>query len=221
VLGFKLVANFDRPYFSHSITEFWKRWHISLSSWFRDYLYIPLGGNKVPVPRWYFNLLLVFVVSGLWHGANWTFIIWGLLHGFYLVFAISTKQMRIGVVRFLGLGVTSKPYRMIQILVTFSLVTFAWIFFRANSLSDAFLIAGRVFNFKGPLYIGEVQQFAYCISGILFLLFVEAAQKISIQNYLPFKSKNWFTEQLAYAMLIMLILMAGVFDGSQFIYFQF
>ena len=94
VMGFKLMTNFNRPYFSRSISEFWKRWHISLSTWFRDYLYISLGGNRVSIPRWYLNLFLVFTISGLWHGANWTYIIWGSLNGFYLVFAIITEKWR-------------------------------------------------------------------------------------------------------------------------------
>ncbi|MGZ5286161.1 MAG: MBOAT family O-acyltransferase, partial [Flavisolibacter sp.] len=94
VMGFKLMKNFDRPYQARSISEFWKRWHISLSTWFRDYLYISLGGNRVSIPRWYFNLFFVFLVSGFWHGANWTFVIWGALHGFYLVFAIISEKAR-------------------------------------------------------------------------------------------------------------------------------
>src|SRR5450432_1057204 len=94
VMGFRLMVNFNKPYQSRDISEFWKRWHISLSSWFRDYLYISLGGNRVSVPRWYFNLFFVFLVSGFWHGANWTFIAWGALHGFYLVFAIFSHKAR-------------------------------------------------------------------------------------------------------------------------------
>ena len=92
VMGFELMDNFKRPYFSKSISEFWKRWHISLSSWFRDYLYIPLGGNKVMKWRWYYNLFITFLISGFWHGANWTFIAWGALHGTYLITAIILKN---------------------------------------------------------------------------------------------------------------------------------
>jgi len=84
-MGFKLMKNFDRPYFSKSVAEFWKRWHISLSSWFRDYLYISLGGSRVSRPRWYFNLFFTFLISGLWHGANWTYVVWGGLNGLYLI----------------------------------------------------------------------------------------------------------------------------------------
>lgn len=99
ILGFRLMENFDRPYHARSVSEFWKRWHISLSTWFRDYLYIPLGGKRVSVPRWYFNLFFVFLVSGLWHGADWTFIVWGALHGFYIIFALITKNLRFSLAR--------------------------------------------------------------------------------------------------------------------------
>jgi len=104
IMGFKLMTNFNRPYFSKSISEFWKRWHISLSTWFRDYLYIQLGGNKVVRSRWYFNLFITFVISGLWHGANWTYIIWESLHGAYLIFALVTKNWRNNLNQITGLA---------------------------------------------------------------------------------------------------------------------
>lgn len=221
VMGFKLMTNFNRPYFSRSISEFWKRWHISLSTWFMDYLYIPLGGNRVSVPRWYLNLLIVFLISGLWHGANWTFIIWGGVNGFYLVFALVTREWRKKLAHIFYLDKYPNLYKVLQILTTFLLACFAWIFFRANSSHDAFLIVRQIFAFKGPLYISELQQFAYCIAAIIFLIAVEISQEYFISSALPFKSNNWFKEQLAYATLIILILMVGVFDSSQFIYFQF
>lgn len=152
VMGFKLMTNFNRPYFSRNISEFWKRWHISLSTWFRDYLYISLGGNRVTIPRWYFNLIIVFVLSGFWHGANWTYIIWGALNGFYLVFAIVTFGLRKKITAFLGFDKLPKLNLFLQILITFLLSCFAWI---------------------------------------------------------------------SYSFLIILILLIGVFDGGQFIYFQF
>lgn len=221
VMGFKLMTNFNRPYFSRSISEFWKRWHISLSTWFKDYLYIPLGGNKVSIPRWYFNLFFVFVISGLWHGANWTFIIWGALNGFYLVFAIITEKWRKQFTRLIHLNRLPKLDRVLQTLITFLLACFAWIFFRANSSHDAFLIVRNIFTFDGQLYIGDKQQFTYCIIGILFLILIEIRQEFSIHTPLPFKTNFWFKEQLAYALLIIIMLLIGVFDSRQFIYFQF
>ncbi|HZK78006.1 MAG TPA: MBOAT family O-acyltransferase, partial [Gemmatimonadaceae bacterium] len=137
VMGFKLMRNFDRPYLSRSISEFWGRWHISLSSWFRDFLYIPLGGNRVSRPRWYYNLFITFLLSGLWHGANWTFVIWGALNGFYLIFSLITADLRAAVAKAVGLAQRPALHNVVRILITFGLTTFAWIFFRANSLSDA------------------------------------------------------------------------------------
>ncbi len=149
-MGFKLMTNFNRPYFSKSIAEFWKRWHISLSTWFKDYLYISLGGNKVSIPRWYFNLFFVFLVSGLWHGANWTFIIWGALNGFYLVAALITKPLTDKIGSATGFDKATKLNALFQILFTFALASFAWIFFRANTVSDAFSIVKKIATLKGP-----------------------------------------------------------------------
>lgn len=221
VMGFKLMTNFNRPYFASNISEFWKRWHISLSTWFRDYLYISLGGSRVSIPRWYFNLLLVFLISGLWHGANWTFIIWGTLNGFYLVFAIISQGLRDKFNRITGIGRLPKLNHILQILITFMLSCFAWIFFRANNVSDAFLIIKKIFLFSGTLYIGEIQKMLYCIIGIIFLIIIEIRCEYFAHWTFPFKTNHWLQEQIAYAFLIVLILLLGVFDGGQFIYFQF
>ncbi|QQR94484.1 MAG: MBOAT family protein [Bacteroidota bacterium] len=144
VMGFKLMTNFNRPYFARNISEFWKRWHISLSTWFKDYLYIYLGGNRVSIPRWYFNLFIVFLVSGLWHGANWTYIIWGALNGFYLVFALVSHKFRNKMNHLTGIEKSPWLNRFLQISITFLLSCFAWIFFRANHVTDAFLIIKKM-----------------------------------------------------------------------------
>lgn len=220
VMGFKLMTNFNRPYFSSSIAEFWKRWHISLSTWFKDYLYISLGGNRVSIPRWYLNLFIVFVISGLWHGANWTFIIWGAVNGFYLVFAIVTEKPRKRFNQLIGVDRLPKLHNAIQILITFLLASFAWIFFRANNTQDAFMIVYKILAMKGSLYVDLTTMF-YSVSGLAFLVFIEYQREHDHHEGLPFKTNHWFTEQLAYGMLVIAILMVGVFDGSQFIYFQF
>ncbi len=221
VMGFKLMTNFNRPYFSASISEFWKRWHISLSTWFRDYLYISLGGNKVSIPRWYFNLFFVFAVSGLWHGANWTFIIWGALNGFYLVFAIISEKWRKKAGRWLGLDKVPSLNNALQIMITFGLVCFSWIFFRANTMQDAITIIKGIFSFSGPFYYASFQQFFYCIAAVLFLLIVEYRQNYISLSPLPIRPRHWLTEQVGYCLLLIIILAIGVFDGGQFIYFQF
>ena len=221
VMGFKLMTNFNRPYFSKSIAEFWKRWHISLSTWFKDYLYISLGGNKVSIPRWYFNLFFVFLVSGLWHGANWTFIIWGALNGFYLVAALLTKPVTDKIVKATGLSKAARLNTFFQILITFLLASFAWIFFRANTVSDAFLIVKKIATFKGPLFYENLSIFIYCLFGILFLLSAEFKKEYYPDSFSLLNNQNRLVRHLAYATLILLILVIGVFDGGQFIYFQF
>jgi len=221
VMGFKLMTNFNRPYFSRDISEFWKRWHISLSTWFKDYLYISLGGNRVSVPRWYLNLFLVFLISGLWHGANWTYIIWGALNGFYLVVAIVSQGFRDKFNKLIGITKFPAFFRIVQIFITFVLACFAWIFFRANTVSDAFLIIKSIFISSGKLYIGDFQHLIYSIAAISFLVLIELRRELHYPDVLPFKTNHWFKEQIAYAFLIILIFLIGVFDGSQFIYFQF
>jgi len=221
VMGFTLMTNFNRPYFSRSISEFWKRWHISLSTWFKDYLYISLGGNRVGIPRWYLNLFLVFTISGLWHGANWTYIIWGAINGFYLVFAIVSEKWRKAFAKLIYLDKMPRLNNFIQIIITFILACFAWIFFRANSVEDAFLIVKGMFTDWGKLYIGTLAVFIYGLIAITLLLVYEFKkeyfdEKISILNH-----KNALVRNLGYASIIIFILLFGVFDGGQFIYFQF
>ncbi|KIC94316.1 MBOAT family O-acyltransferase [Flavihumibacter solisilvae] len=219
VMGFKLMENFRRPYFSQSISEFWKRWHISLSTWFSDYLYRSMGGNRVSVPRWYFNLFFVFLVSGLWHGANWTYVIWGALNGFYLIFAIVRKKMFAGLqTDFIRLP--EWLTKTTNILVTFVLICFSWIFFRARNVDEAFYIIRKIAAFEGPLFITN-PNFFFSILGIIMLMGVEFQQeffkdKISLLNH-----PRAIVRYATYTLIIILILMMGVFDGSQFIYFQF
>ena len=144
LFGIELMSNFKFPYFSRNISEFWGRWHISLSSWFRDYLYIPLGGSRIGTWISIRNIMIIFILSGLWHGANWTFIVWGALHGLYLIIAIIAKQPKKYLRDILGLK-GSFIYKLWQVGITFILVLFAWIFFRANSINDALYIIQHMF----------------------------------------------------------------------------
>ncbi|MFI5205707.1 MAG: MBOAT family O-acyltransferase, partial [Candidatus Paceibacterales bacterium] len=134
VMGFRLMDNFNRPYFSKSIAEFWKRWHISLSSWFRDYVYIPLGGNRVSDQRLYFNLSLTFLISGLWHGANRTCFVWGALNGFYIIISLATYNFRRKFVHLITLDRHPIIHKFFKMVLTFTLVCFGWIFFRAKNI---------------------------------------------------------------------------------------
>ena len=217
VMGYHLMINFRRPYLAGSIKEFWSRWHISLSTWFRDYLYFPLGGSKVPLPRWYLNLFIVFMVSGLWHGANWTFIIWGALHGSYQICSVSFKNFNER--NILGYRPLTNA---LHVLLTFLLVSFAWIFFRANNVDQAFSICKSIFSMKpGGLFIGTPEGFAYSIIWILVLLVVEYVTEYYSDSIKVFYSPNRVLRYTGYAVVVLVIILFGVFNGGQFIYFQF
>jgi alginate O-acetyltransferase complex protein AlgI len=209
-MGIDLMQNFNRPYFAHSIQEFWRRWHISLSTWFRDYLYIPLGGNRVSKHRWLFNLFITFVISGLWHGANWTFIMWGALHGIYLIIDVLLD--------------INRKRNFFNILLTFVLVNFAWIFFRANTISDAFTIIADIFMKPGKLFIPDNADVAvpiYAVIAISMLIIVEFKKEFFDSLFSISRNKFEIVRMSYYSLLIFIILYLGVFNGGQFIYFQF
>lgn len=233
VMGYDLMDNFNRPYFSKSISEFWKRWHISLSSWFKDYLYIPLGGNKVSKQRWYFNLFFVFLVSGLWHGANWTFVVWGALHGFYLISSIWTAKIRYKITGLFRLHKYPQIHKYVKILVTFHLVLFSWIFFRANKLSDAVYIVKNIFTgisishlkiFYWDLLFHRFQMnridFSISIGAILFMEFIHFIQRHNRIRHMLSEKPVWFRWAIYYIM-IFATLFFGKYVKQEFIYFQF
>ncbi|MBR5428095.1 MAG: MBOAT family protein [Clostridia bacterium] len=146
VLGFDVIDNFDAPYLTDSIREFWRRWHISLSGWLRDYLYIPLGGSRKGTARKYVNILIVFTVCGIWHGGRLTFLVWGLLHGVYQLIGGLTAEKKQRIYKKLRIDSSSLPFRVWRTVCNFALVTFAWIFFRADSLTDAWIYISRMFT---------------------------------------------------------------------------
>ncbi len=226
-LGFDLMINFRMPYFSRTITEFWSRWHISLSTWFRDYLYIPLGGNRISKTRTKINQFIVFVISGFWHGANWTFLFWGFLHGLYVIVESELKTI-IG---------TFKLYLPVKRILIFGLITFAWIFFRAENIKQAFNIVGSLEN-------NLFQQISNIISNTelarLKLLYVNKGSGVFLLSlifvstvmFIEWKQKDrsiihYFhslSKPVRYAMYFFLIygsIFFGVFEKNQFIYFQF
>jgi alginate O-acetyltransferase complex protein AlgI len=221
VMGYDLMKNFNRPYFARSISEFWSRWHISLSTWFKDYLYISLGGSRVSVPKWYFNLMLVFLISGFWHGANWTYLVWGGLNGFYLIFARLSQNFRGNLNKKLGFTKFPIIFKTSQILITFILITFAWIFFRANTITDAFLIIRKIAALDGAIFIENPSKLIFCFMGIGLLFIIELKREFYKGKFSLFDHQNWMIRNLTYASLIIMILLFGVFDGGQFIYFQF
>jgi len=219
VLGYDLMKNFNRPYFARTINEFWSRWHISLSTWFRDYLYFPLGGNRKGTPRMFVNLLIVFLVSGMWHGANWTFLIWGGLHGIYAALSKLTLPARDRLVEFLR--APKVLVQSVRIFVTFHLVCFGWIYFRASSLDQANFIVSRIFSMPwGNLFITALDQFTYGIVAIVALLAVDISQEWFRLSE-KFMLRPWTVRWASYVVVIVIMVLIGVFDESQFIYFQF
>lgn len=223
ILGINLMVNFRRPYLSQNIREFWQRWHISLSSWFRDYLYIPLGGSRVPIARGFLNTFIVFLVSGLWHGANWTFVIWGALHGFYMIFAKVTQPIRDRVNKIFGLNKTPGLLRGIQIIITFVLSSIAWIFFRAESTSDAFYILSHIFSISTFTHLNlfefPVDMYLSVIL-LIFLYFIEILEEKSIISN-SLKASPVYVRLTVYAVAIFALFILGTWESADFIYFQF
>ncbi len=228
VLGFDLMENFRQPYLSQSIGDFWRRWHISLSTWFRDYLYIPLGGNRVGVPRHYLNLFIVFVVSGLWHGANWTFIVWGALHGMYLVGELLLQQPLQGLVHLLYLDRVPRLLRFLRMAIVFHLVLFAWVFFRARSVSDALFILEQLGTLVRWQSVATWLPNNLPISSftVLILLFsiglMELIEHLRSRQQLQLTMRPQWIRWASYYALVILILLFGELNAhGQFIYFQF
>ena len=217
MLGFKFPENFNNPYTSGSITEFWRRWHITLGNWMRNYLYIPLGGNRVPSKkRLYFNLWFVFLASGLWHGASWSFVVWGAFHGFFLVLE------RLGLEK-----IQRKIGRFPSVALTFFIVVVGWVFFRIEKIGDALLFLKSMFGFnqfESQFHI-EVEVLVTLVFAVLFSFFTlsNAGQKIQNAIYADRQSTRAY---LAYAPLMIILLMLSIASitasgFNPFIYFRF
>lgn len=234
ILGIELMENFNAPYLSKNVAEFWRRWHISLSSWFKDYLYIPLGGNRKGKWRKYLNIMIVFTTSGLWHGANWTYVIWGALNGIYQIIGSLLKKVRKKANQVLGLNPDAFSHKLFETIVTFALVDFAWIFFRADSLSQAVEAIRSIFTvhnawvlFDGSLYSLGVSQKAFqlLIYSLLILIFTDIMNHRGIKiRDIILKQEYWF-QSLVFVIAALLVLIFGIwgagYDSANFIYFQF
>ena len=213
-LGFDLTENFKRPYFAVSVTDFWRRWHISLSTWLKDYVYIPLGGSRCSKLRNYWNIFLTFLVSGIWHGANWTFVIWGVWHGIFQIVEKSIGQQKC------EYGWFGKS---IKIVITFLLVNFAWIFFRMPSLSDAVGMIGRIFDQSLPktLYVSGFTDLAFVVFGVSLLFVKDWTDEYKPNLLMMFDNRHVVVRWGAYLMIMVAILLTGVFGADQFIYANF
>ena len=219
ILGFDFGRNFDRPYFSLDFSEFWQRWHISLSTWLRNYLYIPLGGNRYGTFNTYRNLMLTMLIGGLWHGASWNFIIWGGLHGLYLVIQRLVSPACHSLVTTLRIpGFVLKP---VQIAVVFVLVCVTWIFFRAPTLESAMSILRRIILFDGQGFNSVANRFE-AARGILLISFLVVCEAISFRIAIrPALAQQPLLRIALGAALIWIIALFGTFGGNSFIYSQF
>ena len=234
ILGIELMENFNAPYLSLSTKEFWNRWHISLNTWFRDYLYIPLGGNRKGKVRKYLNIMITFLVSGLWHGASWSYVLWGGLNGLYQIIGELTSKIRKRCQVLLNIDSNLFCFRLLKVLGTFILVDFAWLFFRADGIEDAFLKVRAIFtdfravSLSAPsLYEHGLDEknFGLMIVCIVFVILVDLLKKkgYSVREFI-FGQSAWF-RVLCFVAGVSFILLCGIwgsaYNANSFIYFQF
>lgn len=234
ILGIDLMENFDAPYLSISVADFWRRWHISLTSWFKDYLYIPLGGSRKGKFRKYFNKFIVFFVSGIWHGASFSFIVWGGLNGIYQIIGEILQPVRDRMVSVLHLNRNSIGHKAMKGFVTFILIDFSWIFFRANGYYESLAIIKSMFSYKNPwiLMDGSLytcgldsKNFGLMVIAILILLFADIFKRKGIKIREIIASQDYWCRYLIMIFSICFILIFGIwgssYDAEGFIYFQF
>jgi D-alanyl-lipoteichoic acid acyltransferase DltB (MBOAT superfamily) len=225
LFGFSLIRNFAYPYFSQSVPEFWRRWHISLSTWFRDYLFFPLGGSRVTAKRHMFNLVITFAISGLWHGAAWTYIFWGVLNGVAMFPVVMHRSKQRFTPADIPGGESLLPSLtvVLKIAVTFSFVLITWIFFRASSLTDAWVVLDRIFvhpvwhtavQFSGNLSTKAISILVLCFIGIEWVQ--RRHMHALVLDRWP-RPVRW----AAYTTMIWLTLWLSPLQSGAFIYFQF
>ncbi|WP_337966507.1 MBOAT family O-acyltransferase [uncultured Flavobacterium sp.] len=227
LLGIDLITNFRTPYFSRNIADFWRRWHISLSSWFRDYVYMPLGGSKVGLTKSIRNIFIIFILSGFWHGANWTFIFWGALNALYFIPSFLMKNNRKYVDNDSQSSFLSQIKAFVDILITFGLVTFAWIFFRSNSLTNAIAYIKGIFRYEDFLKIHSAKTYELSLKPLLLyliiFLFIEWYYKN--ENVVFTKLHNTklsiAAKYVFYFLAVISILLSIKNQSTSFIYFQF
>ncbi len=233
-MGFTLLQNFNHPFFAVSVGDYWRRWHISLSMWLRDYIYFPLGGSRYSKLKKYRNIIIVFLASGLWHGANWTYVVWGALHGFYQITGDLLKPVRNKIEAIFKINTTCFSYRLFNIIITFILVDFAWLFFRAPDIETAVIMTKQMFSvwnpwifFDNSLYdmgLSRKDFYVLCFS-IIILWAVSFMQEKGIKIREELAKQNLVFRWILYWIAIFGILTFGVYgtayNANQFIYFQF
>lgn len=234
LFGIDLTENFKKPYGSKSIKEFWNRWHISLSKWLRDYIYFPLGGSRVNKFRWIMNIMIVFFISGLWHGANYTFIIWGLLHGAFQIIGVLTLNLRNKAWNKIKVNPEGKLVSVLRVVITFLLVDFCWIFFRANNIGDASLAITKIFTnweFNIEYFNNTITLFGFDWKNVLYILVcilsLPLIEKLKYIKISPSKIfNNEYVRYTSYFVMSLFVICSWIYlqaseVGSSFIYFQF
>ena len=234
LLGIELMDNFNAPYLSTSVADFWRRWHISLTSWFKDYLYIPLGGSKKGILRKYLNKMIVFMLSGLWHGAQLTFVVWGAINGLYQVIGEVLTPIREKVSDALGVNRDSEGFCVLRTIVTFTMIDFSWIFFRADSLGRAVYIIKSIFNveniwtlFDGSLYNCGLDEknFRFMLIAVIVLLVADFLKRKGIMVREIILRQDSYIKCLVVSLSILMIMVFGkygpAYNAVNFIYFQF
>lgn len=234
VMGFQLMENFDCPYFAQSVAEFWRRWHISLTSWFRDYLYIPLGGNRKGTIRKYINILIVFLVSGLWHGAQWTYVVWGGLNGLFQVIGSFLLPLRKRVAEALQVKEDSIGHHVLKTMATFVMVDFTWIFFRAESVHDALHMIKSILTIYNPWIFMDGSIYKLGLSQKQFHLVLFSIAILFVADWLKYRNikildkileQNIWCRWTVYLTGILFVLIFGIwgntYDAQAFVYFQF
>jgi len=233
-LGIDLIENFKQPYFALNIKDFWRRWHISLSRWLRDYIYIPLGGSHCSKIRTFLNILITFLISGLWHGASWCFILWGGLHGFYQILSSLTTSIRNKFTRLCKINVDCFCYRMMQRIITFSMVDFAWLFFRAPNLSTAiymikqiltnFCLSQTIWNRTWQFGMDSIRMLIL-FSEILLIFIIDILREKRVNKIAWINERNTVFRWTCYYAILLILLIGAIYnygaEGSTFIYSKF
>jgi alginate O-acetyltransferase complex protein AlgI len=222
ILGINVISNFNRPFFATSIAELWRRWHISLILWLTKYIYTPLTFifRKYKIWGIVMAIIITFVFSGIWHGAELTYIVWGFMQGVFLSFEALTRERRNAFEKKYKLKKRSW-YTFLSILITITLLTSSYIFGEANSIKDGLFVYSKIFTDSGPLFIGRPTTFILSIFGISMLLLKDFSDEFFPSGIKFFENKNMYVRLISYSSIVLLILLFGVFDGGQFIYFQF
>ncbi len=234
LFGFNLTNNFKRPYFAISIKEFWDRWHISFSTWLRDYIFLPLAYFlshrmkrqkflSISKEKWIYliSIMITFAICGIWHGVGWTFLLWGLLFGICLTYSNWTKELHKNIRRRFHIRKTSNFYILYKTILTFVLVLFAWIFFRADSLTEAIYIIKKIFTSNGSIFHESISELIFAIFAIISLVAIDLKREYFHDRWSILYNKHSFIRIAGIIFIIIIILLVGVLDGGQFIYFQY